>query len=510
MGELAAQHRLGVGLERVRAQQPLDEPLHRAAGVGLERRRRPRVALVEVGAARGRRAAARRRARAAPAPPRRRGAPRSRAVGAARPRSRRRPARRRSARSAARGSKRSSDVVDEQRAHARLALVVGRVPAERRAARSGRDDRGVEQVALGVERSSRRRRRSPEAALSARRSSSPRNGSGAAGRGKRVLVQPAEEQRPHAPRAQRRGPVTVHAPGARLVARRAPQVVEHARELGGRGHERAVDGPPARRARPAPSAARRRRARRAPRGRRARAPGRGAGAANSARALGGQALAERGRAARARRGDAVDRVRTKSGWSASHSARACAAVARALAAGALLQAVGQAGPRELPGVRSQVSRSSALPSSSAQRSSARRPRPSGGVPGGEGRGQREGDSSVAEDLLEQRGVLARLAQDDRDVLGREGRSRISRATCGGDELDLGALAAALEQQQRVAADRGAAARRRLEQRALECVQRRALRSARRSAGSCDVLGGRAPCSSWKVSPRPAKAARPGS
>ena len=42
VGELAAQHRLGIGLERGRAQQALDEPLHRARGLGLQRRGRPR------------------------------------------------------------------------------------------------------------------------------------------------------------------------------------------------------------------------------------------------------------------------------------------------------------------------------------------------------------------------------------------------------------------------------------------------------------------------------------
>ena len=47
VGQLAAQHRLGVGREVLRAEQPLDEPLDRAAHPGLEARRRPHLARAQ-------------------------------------------------------------------------------------------------------------------------------------------------------------------------------------------------------------------------------------------------------------------------------------------------------------------------------------------------------------------------------------------------------------------------------------------------------------------------------
>ena len=105
-------------------------------------------------------------------------------------------------------------------------------------------------------------------------------------------------------------------------------------------------------------------------------------------------------------------------------------------------------------------------------------------------------------------MLARLAQDDRDVLGREALLGDQARDVRGDQLELGALAAALQQQQGVARI-GRPARGGLEQRALERVQRRA-RVVLGERRQLDVLGRRAAMSSWKVSPRPANAARPGS
>ena len=57
----------------------------------------------------------------------------------------------------------------------------------------------------------------------------------------------------------------------------------------------------------------------------------------------------------------------------------------------------------------------------------------------------EGDAELPEDLGQQGGVLGRLAHDDRHVLRREAALADQARDVRGDELELGALAAALEQ-----------------------------------------------------------------
>ena len=141
MGELAAQHRLGVGLELLgRSSRSTNHFTgHDAYASSAEA---DHVARALTSAEHARRRAAGRAAGS--------GAPRLRAARRARAASRSVGASaaveaggaERAALHALRGARSEAveDVVDEQRAHARLALVVGRVPAERRAARSGGDD----------------------------------------------------------------------------------------------------------------------------------------------------------------------------------------------------------------------------------------------------------------------------------------------------------------------------------------------------------------------------------
>ena len=284
------------------------------------------------------------------------------------------------------------------------------------------------------------------------------------------------------------------------------EVVQDARELVGRRHERAVDGRQALelaqgRAQRAGDA----RVERLGAGQHAR-PAAVRGGEQRA-ALGGQAPAQRGRIA-GRRREAVELVQDEVGVVGLPQRPRLRRGRRPLDAGALLEAIGQPGAREL--ARRAQPGEQVVGAAGGQRAAQQGDdaAPERGVPGDDRALQREGDLERAEDLREQRGVLARLAHDDRDVLGREALLGDQPRDVGGDQLELGALAAALEQQQRIAGV-GAPAGRRLEQRALQRVQRRALRSARRGAGSSTCSGPSA-MSSWKVSPRPAKAARPGS
>ena len=189
-------------------------------------------------------------------------------------------------------------------------------------------------------------------------------------------------------------------------------------------------------------------------------------------ALGGQAPAQRGRIA-GRRGEAVELVQDEVRMVGLPQRPRRARARRPLDACALLETVGQAGALELargaqPG--QQVVGAARGQGAAQQGDEAAAER---GVAGRDRALEREGDPELAEDLRQQGGVLARLAHDDRHVLGREAALADQARDVRGDELELGALAAALEQQQRVAGI-GAPGRRRLEQRALERVQRGAL------------------------------------
>ena len=95
-------------------------------------------------------------------------------------------------------------------------------------------------------------------------------------------------------------------------------------------------------------------------------------------------------------------------------------------------------------MRSQASRSSAVPSSSAQRSSATSPRPSGVWPNADAALERDRHAAGAEDLGEQRGAIgAGSRSDDRDLLRRDALLADQPRDLRGDELELRALAAAL-------------------------------------------------------------------
>ena len=262
-------------------------------------------------------------------------------------------------------------VVDEQRAHARLALVVGRGPAEREQLGRAADDR-VEQVALGVEAVLAQAQAQPGGGVerAALLVAEERLGGGRAREG--VLAQAAEERRPHAPRAQRARARDRHDPRARVVVGAHLEVVQHARELAGRRHERAIDG------REALELAERR----AQRPGDARVERLGAGEHPRAAAVrggeqraafGGQAPAQRSRVAR-RRGEAVELVQDEVGMVGLPQPARRGGGRRPLHAGALLEAIGEPGARELargaqPG--EQVVGAAGAPARSA---AARRPR----------------------------------------------------------------------------------------------------------------------------------------
>jgi hypothetical protein len=123
---------------------------------------------------------------------------------------------------------------------------------------------------------------------------------------------------------------------------------------------------------------------------------------------------------------------------------------RALDAGTLLEAVGQRRLGELAG-RAQpgeeVVGAAAGQRAAQERNDAAAER---GVADADPAVERERDLELAEDLRDERRVVARLAQDDRDVLGREAAFADQAGDMGGDELEFGALAPAFEQLQRVA------------------------------------------------------------
>ena len=393
MGEIAAQHRLGVGLERGGPQQPVDEPLDRTGGVRLQGRGRPGGARVDEAE----------HARVAQRGQRRLGRPRSRRHARAgllvlgrRERGLEAGRAQRAALHPPRGGRGEGvqDVVDEQRAHARLALVVGRRPAERE--QLGRAaDHGVEQVALGVEAVLAQAQAQPGGGVerAALVVAQERLGGGGAREG--VLAQAAQEGRPHAPGPQRARARDGHEPGARIVVGAHLEVVQHARELVGRRHQRAIRRAASALAELAQRRAqrRRRRARRAPRGRPAPARRRGAGRRRArCTRRPGAGTARPGRPP-PRRGGRARAGRSRDGR-ASHSRRAAVAVAAPSLRARCSRRSASPGRASLPGVRSQASRSSALPLPSAQRSRATTPRPSAVCPATIVRSSANGTSSA--------------------------------------------------------------------------------------------------------------------
>ena len=191
----------GSGVSPSGCEQPLDEPLHRAARPQLDARRRPGRAVAQLGderlvAQRARSApravAARDRRAAQPLALARRARPSGQPTCAER------------ARALALlelGAEQVADVGDEERAHAQVAVVAGLVPGQVEALLGPRDRR-VEEVALGAEvvaaAQAQARRRGDlltldvaEERLGARRG------------GKDALLQAAGEEDPHAARAQR-------------------------------------------------------------------------------------------------------------------------------------------------------------------------------------------------------------------------------------------------------------------------------------------------------------------
>ena len=185
----AARERLGVGIEGAGMQHPLHEPRDRAADPPLERGRRPDVraqpleqelVAQRLGRRIGRSASAGASGMPSTAPSGRRSAPAQEAL-----------------------LEQVADVVDEQRPRARLAVVVGDVPAEDQPLLGAREG-GVEaDSARPRARPAAARARSPETSASRRRSSSASNGRGPRAGGEDALLQSAHEQRAHAPRAQR-------------------------------------------------------------------------------------------------------------------------------------------------------------------------------------------------------------------------------------------------------------------------------------------------------------------
>ena len=466
------------------------------------RRARARRAAAAIGAGRAPRTSA---ARAQPSPTR---APR-RAAGA----------RRAAARSSSASSNRSqTSSTNSDRARG-SAVVVGRVPAEHQQLLGARDG-GVEQVALGRERVlvlaaapdprlPRGRGAPPRRAAAgglaepgntpscsphtnSTRTRRARSASGSThGDPRRACGRspPTNSSRSSASASSRRAAGASSGADARQLAQlleRAPSGGERARlvELVGLEHARAGAA------------------------RRAEQPLRARAAARS--------ISARGAAPRPPR--AGGRSRSSGQCSASHSARARARSSSARAPRALASsAVGELGVLEQPGARSQASRSplatSAPLAPSARRSAAARAAP--------GRSrcrrtrtpalQRVGDPGVREHLFEQLGDRAGRAHARSRSPPAAMPPSSSARDLARDQLELGALAAALEQPHRLA---GVDARRvGLEQRALQMVQR----LARAAARSSSARAGSARCSSrergeraGRCAARPANATRPGS
>ena len=358
-----------------------------------------------------------------------------------------------------------ADVVDEQRARERPRIVVALVPAEHELLQRPRDER-VEQVALGGERLRALAEHQPgglshPGPLAHRRAAS----CGRARCGNTPSCRPREEQRAHAPGAQRAGgrarprardagscpPLTSTAPSTVGELGAPAGAASAARRASSRSSASALRPPAS--ARASSSSSR-------------RAPRRGRGAARSKRReqLARRALGERARARAAgprRAGRSCSRGKRRS----SQRARACSTPCAARRAGPRARALSaSSGRSRRPGARSQASRS---------RGRARRRAVAGGGHAAQQRRSARGRSAVspkrrlsgiAKGIRGRREDLARAARRWRPGGGRRPRSPprarpspSSAATRARDQLELGAFAPALHQLDRACPGRCAAA-----------------------------------------------------
>ena len=324
--------------------------------------------------------------------------------------------------------------------------------------------------------------------MSARRSSSPRNGSGLAGRGKAPSCRPQRNSARTRRARSARGLVIATSPGARIVARRAPRgSASDACELAGRRHERAdrgrqalelaqrraqrggdagVERLGAGRARARGRGAGRRTARRPRRARRrhsaagSAAPPRRRGRARAGRSRDGRPPTARAPRWRSRR----PRARTlPRGGRRARGARACPACAARRAGRRRCRRPARSAAARPPRARARCAR---------RRSCAP---------------ARYGTPSAAEDLREQRRrARAARAGRPRSPRARSPARAISRATWAATSSSS-ARSPPPSSSSSASPGSGAPARGRLEQRALEGVQRRArvVLGARRQL---DVLG----------------------
>ncbi|HWI09375.1 MAG TPA: hypothetical protein VNT54_17890 [Solirubrobacteraceae bacterium] len=479
-----AQHRLGIRGEARRLQHALDEPLHRAARPQLDARRRPRRALAQ------RReqdlVAQRTDGRLAPPRPARGGA--AQALALARRRARGPADLAERARAHALLELRAEEVAyirDEERAHRLLAVVAGLVPGEVQPLLGARDRR-VEEIALVGELVAAAQ---PQAGgggdLLALGVGQKRLG--ARRRGEDPLLQAAGEQDLHAARAQRQRLGDGDDAGAGTRADEDVEIVQQLRQLVGVGRERAVGarerdellerGPPGAQngdvlrlgagedLRAAPPRCR-----------------------EEERELGMQALGELGAATLLRRAHAVDRVEPPVLLLPQRAYGVGGP--RARLARARLQPVGELGTLQQAGrpkVGDEVVGAAVGQRAAREADEAAAER---GVPERHAAVQREAQAETAEHLAEQRIVIARSTQHDRDLLRCHALLADQPRRLGRHQLELRALAAALQQRDRRARiDRVGIEQLRLvelEEPALEVVQRRA--RARRV-----VLGARLEC-----------------
>ena len=500
----------GSGVRPSGRQAPLDEPLHRAARPQLDPRRRPRRAVAQLAdelgvAERGDRGLAMTR------PGGRRGA-QPLALG------------RRDARPAdlaerahppalrQRRGEEVADVREKERRHGLVAVVGGLVPGEVQALLGPRDRR-VEEVALGAE------------VVAAAQAQAGRGGDplalgvaeerlGARHRREDALLQAAREQRPHPARAQRERLGHRHPARARPRAAAHLEVLEQRDELRrasaracGRRRRSTASSSSARRPATSTSAS----CAAGPREHLGRPPPRRREQRGELLARAGEQL---GGAAALGGAHAIDGARASSARPPTARAPACAVRTPAWRA-ATSSASASSGRRSTPGVRSHASRSAArASSSSAQRSSATRPRPSAVWPNAMRRSIATGTPSAPKTSASSAATGAGSRSTTAISSGRVALVGDEARDLRRDELELGALAAALQERDRVAGvDRvgleQAPVGGQLEELALEVVQRRCgppARSAPRARFSARCSSGR---SSANVVARPENAIRPG-
>ncbi len=356
-------------------------------------------------------------------------------------------------------------VVDEQRPQRRLAVVGRVVPAGAQPARRPRAER-VEEVALGVQRLARLAQHEPRslrelAALGAREKRLL-----ALRGGERALLQADDEERAHAPRAQRQGVADQHRVG---LARRAP-----ARRPRARAPPRPPPGPARASGQRAPA--------RAARARRARLTQHG-----------GRPGVEQRRLAPPRRReerleltlDAFEQRRTPLARRllepverVERPVRVLPALARdrkvtdPLSAQLALEAVDELAALDDAGdpqPADQIGRAAAQQCGAQQREQPAAERRVGEALAPR---RRVRDAEEVEQRRQQRADRRGSTRQHRDLAGRAARGEQPR-DLRGDQLGLGALVAALEQRDRVAGV--GLPRRVLEQRALEVMQRLARR-----------------------------------